>query len=191
MSAIVELRNATRERHAALEGALHLGRASADRETYVAYARAMFGWLAPLEGPLWDVWACSDVERRRCKAAWLAADLGAAGCDASALAALPRCAPLVAERSPGDPFAAGVAYVVEGSLLGGQVLRRRLDGRLAPIPGRFLEGYGTDTSELWKRFVSELERDLAACGALERACAGARAAFDQIAEWFHQREVAA
>lgn len=48
----------------------------------------------------------------------------------------------------------GWAYVIEGSQLGGQVLRKRLAPALDPWVPRWLVGYGSETAANWKLFAT-------------------------------------
>lgn len=74
----------------------------------------------------------------------------------------------------------GLAYVVEGSQLGGQFLYRRLAPRLAPHPLRYLQGTGADTHLRWKAFTRLLNANVQSSFDIQAACAGARAGFDGL-----------
>ena len=75
-----------------------------------------------------------------------------------------------------DAARLGVRYVIEGSHLGGKVLRRRWGERLAPHPLGYLGGGAPDR---WPAFLNELA---AARSPEERAaaCAGAVLAFQLL-----------
>lgn len=63
-------------------------------------------------------------------------------------------------RLAGRAEALGLLYVLEGSTLGGQVIRKRLlaDGR--PLDGlSFLDPYGVETGPRWKSFLAILDRE--------------------------------
>jgi heme oxygenase len=85
----------------------------------------------------------------------------------------------------GDPVesrgeALGVLYVLEGSALGGRVIRRQLAARGADFVGLgFLDPYGGRTGERWRSFLDVLERETAEPEAAEAAVAGALAGFRQ------------
>ncbi len=72
----------------------------------------------------------------------------------------------------------GVAYVLEGSQLGGAVLYRRLRERLAPHPLRYLDGGSEPVGERWRRFVQAMRSDVTAAPEIADACKGAVDAFD-------------
>jgi heme oxygenase len=73
----------------------------------------------------------------------------------------------------------GVSYVIEGSRLGGHVLRRRLAERLAPHPLRYL-GDEDGAGERWSEFVRLLRRAVNQEDAINAACCGACDAFDSL-----------
>lgn len=56
--------------------------------------------------------------------------------------------------------ALGLLYVLEGSTLGGQVIRKRLLSQGASLDGvSFLDPYGSDTGRRWKTFLTVLDRE--------------------------------
>ena len=71
--------------------------------------------------------------------------------------------PKEAASSPGmdyrdnTDFQLGLAYVTEGSTLGGLHILRHLRNALGPgIPGNFLNVYGDKTGTMWKSFLARL-----------------------------------
>lgn len=58
---------------------------------------------------------------------------------------------------PRTATALGVLYVLEGSTLGGRVLRDEALRRLGTVPTRFLDGYGVDTGRRWRETRAVLE----------------------------------
>lgn len=99
----------------------------------------------------WDRQAALlDWDRRR-KVPLLEADLDVLGVDRAALPGLPRCPHVPAVHTTAE--ALGTLYVVEGSTLGGRVLRDRL--RDAPLPPgcfHFLSSYGPQTGRRWRSY---------------------------------------
>lgn len=73
----------------------------------------------------------------------------------------------------------GVAYVLEGSRLGGRVLARRIRQANPTAPVRYLE-HG-DVARLWPAFLTRLEQDAASC-AWEPMLAAAERTFVLFAE---------
>lgn len=72
----------------------------------------------------------------------------------------------------------GVAYVIEGSQLGGAVLARRLGARL-DHPLRYLRGDGPPGPR-WQAALAALDATVQTPAQIEEACAGARAAFGHL-----------
>lgn len=148
------------------------------------------GWLAPLEPALWsEPWPALVAPcARREKLAWLEADLVARGRTRQQIATLPRQHTLPPLDSLAQRF--GVAYVIEGAQLGGQVLLRTLAPRLAPRPTRFLVGYGTESGEKWRTFLSALGLSLCDPRERERAAESARLTFELAHGFFSARGIA-
>lgn len=178
------LREGTRARHEALDQGLALTTGDIDRDAYLSYLRALLGWLEPLEARLWRLdWPDSlQACARAGKSAWIRADLTAAG-DASPV---PQC-PDAPRLHAADAYALGVAYVVEGSQLGGRFLARQLADVSPALPLRYLRGYGEQVGPMWKAFLNHL--DTAAGGPEQeaRALQGARDAFDSLTGWLRSR----
>jgi heme oxygenase len=87
----------------------------------------------------------------------------------------------------------GVAYVIEGSTLGGKFILARLPPALAPLRGTatgFLEGYGAATGERWRSFGGVVERAITTPEEVADAVAGARDAFGRMIDWLAQFEQA-
>lgn len=150
-STLAALREATGSAHARLDENLRLARDPSPADVRL-HLQAMFSFLEPVEGELWAQPALSHLqpELRARKTRWLRADLERLG--ALPTASVPELSfPELPLRAPAG---LGVAYVLEGSMLGGRVLARR--PALAGL--RFFEGYGEDTGRLWRELVVELER---------------------------------
>lgn len=157
------VRRATRVAHVRLEARLAILDGTLTRDRYRDLIAAHFGYLAAIEPQLPAPLRARglDVDARR-KVPALLDDLRALGLDAAAIDALPRChaLPRVAPDD-GGASALGVAYVLEGSTLGGRVLSRHFAAALAidaTNGGRFFAGYGERTRERWRAFVDVLAR---------------------------------
>ncbi len=147
---LAHLRDGTRDLHAAAESTMSYLGSTVDETGYRTFLERWYGFHVVLE-PRLSAWhrreAVLDWDRRR-KLPLLEADLGALGVDRPARLGLPRC-PCV-PAVPTTAEALGALYVVEGSTLGGRVLRDRL--RDAPLPPgcfRFLSSYGAQTGRRW------------------------------------------
>lgn len=179
---LAALRQATAARHERLDSDLPLASPDATLADYAAHLRLLRAWLAPISQ-------------------WLAGfrdgPQGALGLDASshlaqidadladpALAQCPAPAAAPAQPWPRDASAAyrwGVAYVIEGSQLGGAVLYKRLARQLAPHPLRYLRGAGAGgPGPRWRGFMEALRAGVRTEEQVAEACAGACDAFDRI-----------
>lgn len=148
------LKQDTAPAHEALEQ-LPLMRALADGRVddaqYRDYLLLQHRLQSSLEAAL-RPWASNEwLGRRLVKTAWLNADLRA----------LDRVADTGRVPLPqivSYPQALGVLYVLEGSTLGFQVVRKRLPANHLALTtaGRFLLGYGPETGSHWRSFLDEI-----------------------------------
>lgn len=183
--ALAALRRATQERHARLDAGLRIARPEATLDDYADHAAALRTWLAALAPELQQLAAqeprfAPDLERRLRALDDDLRDAGrATGQPANASAATQTEIRHALDQAPLTPDAVrwGMAYVLEGSQLGGQVMHRQLAGRLAPHPLRYFQGRGADTGAAWKAFLALLRAHLDSPQAIAAACLGANAAF--------------
>lgn len=152
------LREATADAHRDLEDSLSLVGPGVTTGGYIRYLRGMYGFHVPVEAHLLAEpcihQACSDIEERA-RVHQLRQDL-------QVLSAFTPTPPLA------DPLPSmqtlqqmlGVAYVLEGSTLGGQVLRRELEQRLKLPPQAltYVTGYGADTGRRFRTFMHAVDR---------------------------------
>lgn len=173
-AALTALRAATAIQHAQLDAGLPLAREGATAADYREHLRVLRGWLQACR-PALEATCPGDADLLL---GWVAADLGP-----DDGAALP------GRADWGRPPAAwGVAYVVQGSQLGGQVLSRRLADTLAPQPLHYLHGRGRATGERWQAFLRELNAALGDdSAAIATACDAAVQAFAQLQRAFDAR----
>lgn len=179
---LAALRQATGARHERLDSGLPLSAPDATLADYAHHLCLLRDWLTPLEAWL-DAYADGPQGP-----AGLAATpyLGLIEADLAepSLAAWP-CARR-ADPAPWPPGASpayrwGVAYVVEGSQLGGAVLYKRLAGQLAPHPLRYLRGAGEGgPGPRWCAFMEALRAQVQGEEAVADACRGACDAFDGL-----------
>lgn len=180
------LRHATASLHAEIDASLPLARPSPTLADYREHLSLLRDWTDALRR------LPGDAARLDAQAAALHADL--ASCD-DLLGIAPRldappatgAAPTPAPIADPGAFGWGVAYVIEGSQLGGQVLYRRLAEPLAPHPLAYLQGAGRDTGARWKEFLSALRQQLVAPSQVQAACDGAVAAFALLLQ-LHRRQ---
>jgi len=177
--ALAALRTATAARHEQLDSGLPLSTPAASLDHYAAHLAMVRDWLAPL-----DTWLNGFADGPQAEPALPAidrltliqADLAEPG--------MPEVAPMHPAASwPLDASAAyrwGVAYVIEGSQLGGAVLYKQLHERLAPHPLRYLCGEAGGPGPRWRAFMAALRSHVQTPEQIADACAGACAAFDAI-----------
>lgn len=194
-AALQPLREATRELHHALDSRLRIGGEDATLADYAEHLRALRPWLGAVRSAL----AASGVAALEAVARQLALRLEALELDLRDLRdlrdapaagpatppALPDSAALAAQAA--DPgFAWGLAYVVEGSRLGGSVMHRRLAPRLAPHPMRYFAPVGAEdgTPAHWRHFVAQLGEALRDRAAVQSAQRGAVAGFEALMPCF-------
>lgn len=174
---LAALRQATSSQHDILDSGLPLAQPDASLADYLDHLRMLARWLAPIQA--WQAQygdgpqgAVAQVDRL----ATIAADLAAAG--------QPAPEPAVgAVAWPSHASAAyrwGVAYVVEGSQLGGAVLYKRLSERLAPHPLAYLKPSAEGPGPRWRAFIAALQGELRSDADVAEACQGARHAFERI-----------
>lgn len=178
---LAALRTATASRHERLDSGLPLSAPLPSLDDYAAHLHMVRDWLAPLER-----WLAGFADGPQAeptlpptgRLALIQADL--------AEPRMPEVRPLrPAPAWPADASAAwrwGVAYVIEGSQLGGAVLYGKLAGPLAPHPLRYLRGDEDGPGPRWRAFMGALRAHVTGPVEIAEACAGACAAFDAILE---------
>ena len=85
-------------------------------------------------------------------------------------------------------FCWGIAYVLEGSRLGGQVLHRRLSPALAPHPLRYLSNTPASGCS-WPVMLAALRKNLDSQSAQVSGCKGAVAAFELLIMQFQLEQI--
>jgi heme oxygenase len=159
---------------------------------YHRYLVAMHGYHAPLErglGAHAGLLAVGFEAPLRQKRALIERDLARLGDPRSAW---PECPRLPALGSLAR--ATGVAYVLEGSTLGGRYILAKLPPALAALRGHataFLEGYGDETGARWRAFGEVVARAIGSPADEDEAVAGACDAFARLIDWLalHERPI--
>ena len=176
------LRQATATRHERLDSGLPLSKPDATLADYAHHLQLLRDWLTPLaawqqgftDGPQGPAGIAAAPHL-----ALIDADLAEPSLAACARNPHPQQAPWPAQASPAYRW--GIAYVVEGSQLGGAVLYKRLAEQLAPHPLRYLRGAGAGgPGPRWRGFMEALRAEVRSEGQVAEACAGACDAFDRI-----------
>lgn len=201
--ALAALRQATGAAHARLDASLALAQPGAGLHAYASHLVATRGWLLGVQPCLARAgFGSADARLARIEADLIdLADLSPALRDSlppvlddgaqrtvvqaaiqAAMQAdvpteLPAELPATAEDGA---WCWGVAYVVEGSSLGGLVLYRRLREALHPHPLRYLAG-DEPTASRWGAFIAALRARLVTPADVAAACDGAAWAFADFA----------
>lgn len=159
---LADLKARTRALHVQTEAAVALPQRLATRDSYISLLVRMFGFYAPLEPRMPPIVGAQDLGldlHGREKTSLLEADLTALGLNRDEVAAIPRCSRLPQIGVVADVF--GCLYVLEGSTLGGQFIRREVQQRLGFTANdgcAFFAGYQDRTGEAWKQFGDALTR---------------------------------
>lgn len=175
MSVLAALRQATQAQHHELEakaGILQRLATPTGRrdllQAFLALYQPAEAALRPRLAPIPDL----DFEARR-KTPALRCDLQALGAPTGLSAVHPP------PRFASAAEALGFAYVLEGSTLGGRVIRKRLLAEGLSLDGAgFFDVYGAQTGPRWKDFCAILERECA--GLAHEAVAGGLAGFAYV-----------
>ncbi|MFJ4344149.1 biliverdin-producing heme oxygenase [Pseudomonas sp. NPDC089401] len=182
---LLALREGTRDCHKALEARLPFFSPAFDSTAYRRLLQAYYGFHAPLEARLG-----SYQEARRAKTPALSLDLQALNLSSADIDALPLCQALPAIED--EASALGVMYVLEGSTLGGQVLKKAMAERFDFGPGNgasFFDVYGELTGSYWRSFLERLGQAPAAPAAQAATVQAAVATFACFEQWLGQRDV--
>lgn len=167
------LRDATRDDHERLESRLDILRRISDVADRGPLVRAFLGfhaameaavapWLADLPGLAFEARRRTPVLQRDLQDLGLAPGAPQAG--------------VPAPDSLGE--ALGLMYVLEGSTLGGRVIRREVAARGGEFKGLgFLDPYGEEAGAQWRAFLAILDRHTAVPDAEAASITGARAGF--------------
>lgn len=186
-SVLDQLRAATRPLHARLEAVVGLMHPGLDAGGYRRYLARSWAFHAPLEDALATAPAVPGLAPGQlARAHLLARDLDALGLGEAERARLPRCERLPALDRAGHVL--GLAYVVEGSALGGAFLHRHLTATIPEAAARASaslrpHGDGKATGQRWREFVALLEAAGPGLGAQD-VVAGAVGTFAALEAWF-------
>lgn len=185
---LVDLKEQTRTLHAEAESSLALEKRLANQESYTRFLSRMLGYYTPMERLIARIADASDlgfdlVERQ--KTSLLRTDLAALGQTTSQIAALPLCTRLPTIKIRAHIF--GCLYVLEGSTLGGQIIRREVQRRLGLTPENgcaFFAGYRERTAAAWQQF-GEAIKDFAAKHPEQQGqiINAAKETFERFGEW--------
>jgi heme oxygenase (biliverdin-IX-beta and delta-forming) len=178
LDAVQVLREATHSLHETLDRQLPLSRPDATLADYALHLTVLRDWHRALLP--WLSRTASDASSLDL----MARDL--ADCTGSLPPLpLPDLTAVHAADDGSDAFCWGMAYVLEGSRLGGKVLYRRLQAPLSPHPLRYL-GERNAQGPSWPQTLASLRTQLATPEARTSGCRGAVAAFELLLARFRR-----
>ncbi|MFJ4155633.1 biliverdin-producing heme oxygenase [Pseudomonas sp. NPDC089752] len=182
---LLALREGTRDCHKSLEARLPFFDAGFNIAAYSRLIQAYYGFHAPLEACLGGY-----QEPIRAKTPALTLDLQALQLTAADIDALPLCQALPVIDN--EASALGVMYVLEGSTLGGQVLKRAMAERFGIDPANgtgFFDVYGALTGNYWRSFLDRLSQASTTPAAQAATVQAAIETFESFEHWLGQRQV--
>ena len=179
-----DIKKITAAAHQALEGFLiPLIKHTYTTTEYNRLLRMFYGYYKPLEDRL-DLFQLAEVVPdygQRRKAHLLLDDLGVLGQETGDI---PLCSALPAIRSQEE--ASGALYVLEGSTLGGTIIRKILQRNLQRTGQEgflFFTGYGEHTHERWLTFKAALDGRYRQSSQLEQITSAATQTFQTLKNW--------
>jgi len=186
MAALERIRSETRGLHQAIERSNPLSSARVSLQDYRRYLEKLLGFHAPLElrlAAMSEQHGLTAEFAGRSKTPLVVRDLAALGLRPATAVAVAWSPWLPQPVGLGGLL--GCAYVLEGATLGGKVILRRLAPQLPEIQGasRYLDCYGDQVGERWKRLLALLETHLVTPEAEQAAVAAARDSFQALARW--------
>lgn len=180
MRTLRRLKEETAGAHLAAESHVRILDADATVDDYLDYLDGMRGIHEPVEAMFavhQGLLRAGFAPATRRKVPMLERDLRALGgsprepmrCDVPAGGSLSR--------------ALGIAYVIEGSTLGGRFILAKLPASLQPLVGHatsFLEGYRSETGPRWRAFAAIVEREITTVAEEDAAVAAAIEMFTSL-----------
>ncbi|RZJ69706.1 biliverdin-producing heme oxygenase [Flavobacterium sp.] len=181
VSFLERLRNETTDAHTALERipvSAAILKPEVTKEEYADYLKLMFEVVSALETEVHPKISTiiSDLSDRK-KAKDLANDLSHIG------GTIPLDGKNPFETTNDKAFNLGIAYVVEGSTLGGRFILKNIQANLGldeNAGATYFAGYGNKTGSMWKSFLNEMTGFASKTNSENQIIAGANHAFEAI-----------
>ncbi len=156
-------------------------RAIAGEQDYVSLLACLYGYFSPIEKAIDPVLypLFADYPQRR-KSGRLLEDIRSL--EPNAVLRLAEPVP----ESASVAMALGYAYVMEGSVLGGAIIKKMISGRFPGISDKsfsFFTGYGEENRNMWNAFLDVLNRELATERAEKEGFNGANDCFSGMEQW--------
>lgn len=172
------LKAATSRLHHEAEVALDIAQKTSNQDDYVSLLKILWHFHTRYELALTNLDLAAygiDVPARK-KSHWLAEDLQYLRVQ------VPDLTP--SQFSTDEPFGAlGCLYVIEGSMLGGQIIAQKAARTLKLTPARgarFFHGYGNQTGPMWQSFLKIFNDFSSREPAADIITRGARNAFEDF-----------
>jgi heme oxygenase len=173
---LTALRAATKSRHSILDTSMPLAKLDATWADYISHLQLLATWLVPLERWLAqyeDGPQASDILEPVRYGDLILNDLGQDNYPLDfAHSTLPSW-----PRNSDAAYRWGIAYVVEGSQLGGEFLYKRLADRFKPHELHYLQ---SKQPGRWPRFLHAIAIGVITKEEITSACTGAVDAFDAL-----------
>ena len=173
---LTALRAATKSRHSILDTSMPLAKLDATWADYINHLQLLATWLVPLERWLAqydDGPQASDILDPVCYSDLILSDLGQENYPLN----FSHSTPVKWPRSSDAAYRWGIAYVVEGSQLGGEFLYKRLADRFKPQELHYLQ---SKQPGRWPRFLHAIAIGVITKEEITSACTGAVDAFDAL-----------
>ena len=153
-------------------------------DDYTAYLKKLYGFVSGFENnvfPQLDSFL-PDIELRK-KAHLITSDLLSQNLDIQDIAVLPDA--FFKSRYPTKAAAWGGMYVLEGSTLGGQIIKRHLqkNGNSGFRGSLYFTAYGAETGAFWKNFLQHFCEAAQDPGDAEQIIKSAVETFTAIDTW--------
>lgn len=159
-------------------------------ERYRSYLEKFYGFVRPVESELAEhpAWAQYDFDFESTqKAGLLEKDLEHLGLSRQNVLELPICPDVPGTSTFAQ--AVGVMYVLEGSILGGQMIIRMLKPILSVTEdtnGHYFNSYGIHTRDKWKAFQGLLMQVADSKEQEDQIVQAAKDTFTKLDKWFKQ-----
>lgn len=183
-----QLRNQTAECHTALEKnpySVALMHSNVTIEDYFTYLQKLYGFVYGFEKTVFPLLTAldPDIERRR-KAALMEQDITMMGGDVAKIQVTSTT--VFKEHYTTEAAALGGLYVLEGSMLGGNIIKKHLQERLSDgvvDKTHYFTAYGAELGKVWKDFLTLLMQNASDADKEEAIIKSAKTTFRLIDKW--------
>ena len=183
-----KLRTETAECHLALEKnpySLALMHPNVTVDNYLTYLSKLYGFVYGFEKTVFPslIAIDPDIENRR-KTHLMEHDISMLGGDLTKIRVMPK--EVFLKHYTHEAVALGGLYVLEGSMLGGNIIKKHLNEKLNDSvidKMRYFTAYGVDTGKVWKNFLTLLTQNASDKAKEDIIIKSAIVTFGLIDEW--------